>query len=294
MVDAGWSKRTHKHMYNALSSVGIIFGLQTGKLLYIGVRNRYCATCQKDANKKHVCFKIWEEASSSMETDIILAGFKVAQAQHGVRYTNYIGDSDSSVYSALVANVPEWGYRITKQECVNHALKCFRASLEQLVKEKPQYKGKHKLTAAMRQRLTKDVRCAIIMRSQHEDKIQAAILLQQDIMNCANHCFGIHCICKPEYCKTVRSKTTNNLYANVQPNASSSYTPPQNFDRVSVPSAYTQTSPILHLPEDPPEYTEMDAESIDQPLRNSSAIGKMPLIPVKLLTMMRIWTHHSL
>ena len=230
VVDAGWSKRTHKHMYNALSGVGIIFGLQTGKLLYIGVCNKYCATRQKDANKKHACFKIWEEASSLMETDIILAGFKVAQAQHGVRYTNNVGDSDSSVYSALVANVPEWGYRITKQECANHVLKGFKASLEQLVKEKPQYKGKHKLTAAMRQRLTKDVRCAIIMRSQHEEKIQAAILLQQDIMNCANHCFGIHCICKPEYCKTVRSKTTNNLYANGQPNASSSYTPPQNFE----------------------------------------------------------------
>jgi len=70
-----------------------------------------------------------------METDIILKGFKVAQTQHGVRYTNYVGDGDTSVYSALVANVPEWGYLITKQECANHALKCFRASLEQLVKE---------------------------------------------------------------------------------------------------------------------------------------------------------------
>jgi len=44
-----------------------------------------------------------------METDIILKGFKAAQTQHGVRYTNYVGDGDSSVYSALVANVPEMG-----------------------------------------------------------------------------------------------------------------------------------------------------------------------------------------
>ena len=36
------------------------------------MRNKYCATFQKDANKKQVCFKNWEEASSSMETDIIL------------------------------------------------------------------------------------------------------------------------------------------------------------------------------------------------------------------------------
>jgi len=26
IVDAGWSKRTHKHTYNALSGVGVILG----------------------------------------------------------------------------------------------------------------------------------------------------------------------------------------------------------------------------------------------------------------------------
>ena len=45
-----------------------------------------------------------------METDIILKGFQAAQTQHGVRYTNYVGDRDSSVYSALVASDPEWRY----------------------------------------------------------------------------------------------------------------------------------------------------------------------------------------
>lgn len=39
MVDGGWSKRAHKHSYNAKSGVAIIIGMETGKLLYIGVRN---------------------------------------------------------------------------------------------------------------------------------------------------------------------------------------------------------------------------------------------------------------
>ena len=73
-----------------------------------------------------------------METDIILAGFKAAKTQHGVHYINFIGDGDSSVYPTLVAGVPGWGYAITKKECANHALKCYRNSLEQLVKDKPQ------------------------------------------------------------------------------------------------------------------------------------------------------------
>ena len=210
IVDAGWSKRTHKHTYNALSGVGVIFGQQTGKLLYIGVRNKFCAACAK--GKEHTCFKNWKEASSSMETDIILAGFKAAETQHGVRYINFIGDGDSSVYPTLVAGVPGWGYAITKKECANHALKCYRGSLEQLVKDKPQYKGKHKLTAGMRLRLTVAARCAIIMRSEENDKRTAASLLQDDIMNGPMHCFGYHHKCRPEYCKVVRSKcnkTTN-------------------------------------------------------------------------------------
>jgi len=40
-VDAGWRKRTHKHAYNALFAVGVIFGYYTGKLLYVGVRNKF-------------------------------------------------------------------------------------------------------------------------------------------------------------------------------------------------------------------------------------------------------------
>ena len=34
-VDAGWSKRTHKHTYHALSGVGVILGQQTGKLIFM-------------------------------------------------------------------------------------------------------------------------------------------------------------------------------------------------------------------------------------------------------------------
>ena len=48
---------THKHTYNALSAVGVIFGQETGKPLYLGVRNKYCSVCKKDPTKEHTCFK---------------------------------------------------------------------------------------------------------------------------------------------------------------------------------------------------------------------------------------------
>ena len=45
IVDGGWSKRSHKHSYNAKSGVAIIIEKKTGKLLYIEVRNKYCTMC---------------------------------------------------------------------------------------------------------------------------------------------------------------------------------------------------------------------------------------------------------
>ena len=102
-----------------------------------------------------------------METDIILKGFLNSEQQHGLRYIEFIGDGDSSVFPALVSGVP-YGHYIKKLECANHAVKCYRTALEHLINDKPSYKGKGKLTEAMRKKLTKAARSAIIMRSQKQ------------------------------------------------------------------------------------------------------------------------------
>ena len=163
IVDGGWSKRSHKHSYNAKSGVAIIIGKETGKLLYMGVRDKYCGVCTQAerAGKEpqvHECHKNWDGPSSSMETDILIEGFKQAE-RHGLRYIEFIGDGDSSVYPTLLSQVPVWGHAIRKIECANHAIKCYRSALENLVKDKPQYKGKGKITEAMRKKLTKAARC---------------------------------------------------------------------------------------------------------------------------------------
>lgn len=143
IVDGGWSKRSHKHSYNAKSGVGIIIGQATGKILYLGVRNKYCSACSQGIPQdKHKCYKNWEDSSSEMESDIILEGFKKAESTHGVRYLRFIGDGDSSVYPTLIQHVPVWGRFIKKIECANHACKCYRASLEKLATDNPSYKGK--------------------------------------------------------------------------------------------------------------------------------------------------------
>ena len=110
IVDGGWSKHTHRNSYNAKSGVGIIIGQATGKLLYIGVKNKYCTACAHGIPAdQHICYKNWQESSPEMEPDIILEGFKQVEEVHGVRYKRFVGDGDSSVYPILFQNVPQWG-----------------------------------------------------------------------------------------------------------------------------------------------------------------------------------------
>ena len=204
IVDAGWSKRSHRHSYNAKSGVGVIIGYYTQKLLHIGVRNKYCAACARGI-EDHICYQNWNESSSAMETDIIIDGFCRAERVHGLRYMRFIGDGDSSVYPTLLTTVPGWGRAIVKMECANHACKCYRGSLEKVVQENPKYKGKGGLTAKMRQRLTTAARCAIKMRSQEENRKEAIKKLQSDLQNGPYHCFGIHDNCSTDFCTSARS-----------------------------------------------------------------------------------------
>ena len=103
IFDGGWSKRSHKHSHNANSEVGVVFGAATKKLLYMDVKNKYCAVCSIAKKKQteppnHQCFKNWSGSSTSMEADIIATGFRLSETMHGVRYTQVIGDGDSSVF----------------------------------------------------------------------------------------------------------------------------------------------------------------------------------------------------
>ena len=105
-VDGGWSKRSHKHSYNAKSGMAVIIGNTTKKILFMGVRNKYCSVCsiaerRQQPPTKHKCYKNWSSSSKAMEADIIAEGFRQAESMHGVRYMKVVGDGDSSVMSTI-------------------------------------------------------------------------------------------------------------------------------------------------------------------------------------------------
>ena len=118
-------------------------------LLHISIKNKYCAGCVSGSSQ-HSCYKNWTASSSAMETDAILEGFQQSEKVHGLRYTSFVGDGDSSVYPTLLQEVPANGRAIKKLECAKHAYKCYRSSLEELVQNNPTYKGKGSLTLKMR------------------------------------------------------------------------------------------------------------------------------------------------
>ena len=216
VCDGGWSKRSHKHTYNAMGGVAVIFGHRTKKLLHIGVRNRLCYICSQAQTKNldprpHRCFKNWNDSAQAMESDIILEGFLSAEQKYGLRFMNIISDGDSSTFSEIQNKVPVWGKFVKKLECANHACKCLRSHLEQLVSEKPQHKGKGKLTKLARVKIVTAVRCAIKMRSVEKDKKKAVTKLKTDIKNAGRHVLGLHDLCKTDFCKHQQEKKDNNV-----------------------------------------------------------------------------------
>ena len=166
IVYGGWSKRFHGHSYSANSGVGVIFEAATKKLLYIGVKDKYCAVCSI-AHKKHTkppdhkCFKNWSGSSRSMESDIIAAGFRQSKSMHGLQYTEVIGNGNSSVLHIIQTTVKSYSRDVEKVECANHTVKCFRSRLKQLAKDFPSFRGRGHLTISVIMKITHGARCAI-------------------------------------------------------------------------------------------------------------------------------------
>jgi len=84
-VDGGWSKRSHKHSYNAKSGMAVIIGKTTKKILFMGVGNKYCSVCsiaerRQQPPTKNMCYKNWSSSSSwkAMEADIVAEWFRQA------------------------------------------------------------------------------------------------------------------------------------------------------------------------------------------------------------------------
>lgn len=173
VTDEAWSKRSYNRDFTALSGVGAIVGAYTGKVLWIGVRNKYCVKCVRAMNKgvtaaPHLCTKNFTGPSSEMEWETILDGFKSSVELYNLRYMKVISDGDSSTYSKLLEHKP-YGDRHIE-------------NIETAVKGCPRGLNKHVVDNL--ERIRKDVCSAVQFRKKENTSEDEKIsLLKSDLNN---------------------------------------------------------------------------------------------------------------
>ena len=122
--DRSWSKRGGG--YNTLSGRDTIIGVNTGKCIDYGMKNKYCRTCliaeKKDEKSQiHDCRKNFSGTAKAMEAAICEDLFKKD-------YKVLVGDEDSSAEARLRSLViPD----LEKWSDINHVLRTFGKTLLQ-------------------------------------------------------------------------------------------------------------------------------------------------------------------
>lgn len=122
VTDGCWCKRSYNKNYTSLSGVAAIVGATFGKVLYIGVRNKYCVVCVRNSNRtveppQHFCTRNFSGPSSEMEWQSIVQGFQRSVEMYNIRYMKVIADGDSSTYLKITEAKPYQHRIVEKDEC---------------------------------------------------------------------------------------------------------------------------------------------------------------------------------
>lgn len=215
ICDGEWGKRSYGKKFNSLSGCAVLVGVRTKKVIFFGVRNKYCHTCKIAQSrytpvKEHECNTNYRGPSSGMEADIIVEGFKECE-QFGARFHKLIADGDSSTYKILrdirVYKNPD--LVIEKVECVNHLCRNFRSKFSFLEKvTKFDKKLRKHVSPGKADSICKGVKSAAkYWRESAASLSQKISGLEQDIMNAPAHYFGVHTNCKSYFCTKTTSRT---------------------------------------------------------------------------------------
>ncbi|XP_031350061.1 uncharacterized protein LOC116175858 [Photinus pyralis] len=205
IVDGAWSKRSYRTNYNALSGVACIIGAKTKKILYMGVKNKYCFVCTRASTPvEHSCFKNWDRSSTAMEAEIIAEGFQSSIKSHNLIYGKIIGDGDSTVYKKVV-EVSPYGptFVVEKIECRNHLIRNYINKISELSKDTkfPIHLRRIVTNTDVLGRFRNAITKAIAFRKQGPDAENTKVaLLKKDIENGPNHIFGDHSNCDGYFC----------------------------------------------------------------------------------------------
>ncbi|KAB0795633.1 hypothetical protein PPYR_12472 [Photinus pyralis] len=203
VADGTWSKRSYHTNFNSLSGAAAIIGFQTKKVLFLGVRNKFCTICKisetaGNTPNAHKCYKNWSGSSAAMEADIVAEGFSRSLEMYGLIYNKLIADGDSSCYKKILDTHPYETTVVEKIECKNHLLRNFSKKIRELIKDT--LAGPLILRKKIKQnqlRLRWAVCKAISFRKTEVNPFNEKVgNLKKDIRNCISHVFGEHKDCE--------------------------------------------------------------------------------------------------
>ncbi|XP_029173197.1 uncharacterized protein LOC114942073 [Nylanderia fulva] len=213
VADGSWMKRSYGTTYDSPAGIGAIIGYRTRKVLYVGVKNKYCIICDMAERrgiepKTHNCYKNFDRnvSSTKMESDAIAEGFNCSLEMHGLIFKTLVADGDSSVYQSIKNNNPygEHMITVTKIECTNHLLRNLCKKIK-TVAEKTRPKTSRRPGLIQVRNVIKNkileirkeiTEAAALRRQERQPQHRQAMELQTDILNIPRHVFGDHKQCK--------------------------------------------------------------------------------------------------
>ena len=103
-VDGSWQRRGHSSRNGVVTAISVV----TGKVLDTEVLSSYCRVCDSNTNTnpEHDCQLNQERCSGAMEPAGAVAIFGRSIETRGLRYTDYLGDGDTSAYNKVRDSKP--------------------------------------------------------------------------------------------------------------------------------------------------------------------------------------------
>ena len=143
--DMQWLKRGKAN--DSLTGHGAIMGSKTKKVLDYSCANKLCRICESARSKgkepaHHDCRQNHKGSSKSMEPEVGVRLFKDAP-NHGVKYSVFIGDDDSSTIAKIHEEV---AYSVEKWSDSTHATRTLVSHLHKIRSEKSNSPGESVLS----------------------------------------------------------------------------------------------------------------------------------------------------
>ena len=156
--DGSWRKGG----FTSLDGFASLIGWYSGKVIDICVKSKYCKMCEHwnkktDTAEYEEWYALHEErchanhngSAGKMEPDAIVEMFSRSESLYNIRYTFYIGDSDSKAHKSIQDAKPYGDFPIIKKECIGHIQKRLGTRLRNLKKEVKNLGGRGKLTGKL-------------------------------------------------------------------------------------------------------------------------------------------------